>query len=187
MFFMNIKDENDLLKVERLYNEYRNLLYTIAYDILKDQQLAEDAIHDVFMRVIRYLDRFKDDDCVRTRNFLATICRNIAIDSYNKRSKLKETALPEEYYDEANAALLTISDPQEIFSRKDSLQLLANSVTKLSPVLQGAFVLKYIYGFNTEEIADILDIKEETAKKRITRAKAKIIELCQKGESYDER
>ena len=52
MFLLLIENENDRLKAERLYEQYRYLMYSEANKILKDKHLAEDAVQQSFMKII---------------------------------------------------------------------------------------------------------------------------------------
>ena len=53
MFFMSLKHEDDLPKAERLYYNYRTLMYTEAFRILQDKHLAEDAVQESFRICIK--------------------------------------------------------------------------------------------------------------------------------------
>ena len=44
------------------------------------------------------------------------------------------------------------------------------------------FMLKYAHGMTTEEIAKIFDINTDAVRKRLQRAREKIIEIYEKGE-----
>ena len=90
MLFMAIEDEDDLLKVERLYERYKRLLYKIAYNILKDKYLSEDAVHQTFIRIINNLHKIGEINCPQTQSFLVIMCRNVAIDIYNQRTYLNK-------------------------------------------------------------------------------------------------
>lgn len=55
---MTIQNDNDRSIVERLYREnYRWMLY-IAKQILKDQNKAEDAVSQTFLKIIDKLQKF---------------------------------------------------------------------------------------------------------------------------------
>ncbi|MGL5259319.1 MAG: RNA polymerase sigma factor [Lachnospiraceae bacterium] len=54
--------------------------------ILKNQDSAEDAVHNAFLRVINHLEKINENDCHKTRAFLVVILKNIAIDIYRKES-----------------------------------------------------------------------------------------------------
>lgn len=45
-----IDDEDDREKFEMLYNEYRKRMVYIAYSVLGNNEDAEDAVHDTFIK-----------------------------------------------------------------------------------------------------------------------------------------
>lgn len=49
-------------KFEQLYKTYKNRMYYIANSILKDSYLAEDAVHNAFLRIINNLEKIEDVD-----------------------------------------------------------------------------------------------------------------------------
>ena len=42
------------------YEQYKNGIFRYALSITKDAHLAEDVLHDTFVKVIRYKDKFID-------------------------------------------------------------------------------------------------------------------------------
>ena len=44
-------------KIERIYHQYKNLMYQEAYQILKDQALAEDTLQQSFLKIIDNIDK----------------------------------------------------------------------------------------------------------------------------------
>ncbi len=51
MFLLLIENDNDRLKAERLYEQYRYLMYSEANKILQDKHLAEDAVQQSFIKI----------------------------------------------------------------------------------------------------------------------------------------
>ncbi len=66
---------------DKLYKNYRKLMFGIAYDILKNVQDAEDA----FFRIADNLDRINDEDSPQALNFAAVITRNVCLNVLRKR------------------------------------------------------------------------------------------------------
>ncbi len=48
MFFGNKSKDR---KLEGLYNKYKNLMFYVANNILKDEFLAEDVVHKSFIKI----------------------------------------------------------------------------------------------------------------------------------------
>ena len=56
---MTIKDE-ELEKIEYLYEKYKYLLYSEAYKILRNQQLAEEVVQEAFVKIIENIASIED-------------------------------------------------------------------------------------------------------------------------------
>lgn len=172
-FFMDIKSDDDREKVIRLYANYKNLMYSEANNILKDHHLAEDAVHDSFVKVIKYLHKIDESNVPRTRNYLVIICRNTAKDILRKTLPLNndENTSDEISFEEAGRK----SDTLDIVLHKESVRELAKAIEDLPEIYRDVFILRRVEGHSREEIAQILNISVEAVKKRLTRAKQIII------------
>lgn len=60
---------------------------TGANNILNDKYLSEDVVHEAFLRIIDNIDKVEHLDSQKTRGFIFTIVKNIAIDKYRKRKR----------------------------------------------------------------------------------------------------
>jgi len=87
-----IDSEQDKNKFEILYTTYRKLMFYVANRILKDQYLAEDAVHQAFIKIIENLDKIEDVHCHKTKSYIVIIVRNNAINMYNRRKR--NTTIP---------------------------------------------------------------------------------------------
>lgn len=52
-----LDSDEDKSKFEQLYIAHRDLMYYVAYKILRDAQLSEDAVHTAFLKIMK---RFSD-------------------------------------------------------------------------------------------------------------------------------
>ena len=50
-------------------------------------QLAEDAVHQAFLRIMNHMQNISQIECPQTKSFVVIIVRNIAINLYNSRKK----------------------------------------------------------------------------------------------------
>ena len=175
MFFMSVNNLGDRDKVIRLYKSYGRLMLWEANRILGDISLAEDAVHDSFVKVIKYLDKIDDKICPRTASYLVTICRNTAIDTLKKQSRI-------EYAEYTDGAAGQNPDTVEIVISRELSGELKDIIKNLKPIYRDVFILRRVYGHSRTEIADICGISEETVKKRLMRAKQQIMtELERRG------
>ena len=174
MFVINDKSNRE--KIEIIYYKYRNLMYKVSYEILKDKHMSEDAIGETFERLIKNLHKIDEIDCPKTRNFLVIICRNVSINMYNKRNKVSECELTDEIKDN------NFKDPADMVVSKENIERMAKVIFSLDSKYKDVFMLKYAHGMTTEEIAKIFDINTDAVRKRLQRAREKIIEIYEKEE-----
>jgi len=63
---------------------------------------------------------------------------------------------------------------------KETTEKIIREIEKLDTIYSDVLLLKYVYGFNREEVAKYLDINIETVKKRLVQAMSKIKESLEK-------
>ena len=59
VYLQMLETEEDRAAFEQLYLTYRSLMYRIAYGILRNQQDAEDAVHQAFLSMIGGFKKIK--------------------------------------------------------------------------------------------------------------------------------
>ena len=175
IFFKTIENNEQRAKAEKLYYIHRTLMYQIAYEILGNKQQAEDAVHESFVRIMKNLHKIDENNCPRTRSFLVIICRNVAVNMYNKSKSIKNAD-----YEIDNISNDENNSPLDIVINKESLERLTSAIMELKPIYRDVFLLRYSHDFSREEIAEQLGITIETVKKRITRAKKILVEKLEK-------
>lgn len=171
------QSEDDRIKLEALYNTYGHRMYKLAYKILKDYHLAEDAVQMAFIKIIKHLDKIKKIDCKETRAFLVIIIRSTAIDLYRKRDS---EAVPLELFEETAS-----SDEESIDDKIVRAEMFAEAVEKIK-VLPSQYAdviaLRYFYHYSDQEIAELLGITVKNVWVRMHRAKQNLIKLLNQDE-----
>ena len=160
---------------EELYHRYaRRLKGFFFLQLGRDEELAADATHDVFLRAYEARNRYQEGKNVST--WLFTIAYNICRNHY--RSNAYETQLS------ATLDAEPISDEQ-IEVQLDAAALddaLAQVLSELPPPLHQLFSLHYQEELTIPQVAEIVGIPEGTVKSRlhktmnIIRKKLKIYE-----------
>lgn len=67
LFLALIDTEEDKIKFVTLYEKYRKLMFYIANDILKDTDLAEDAVQEAFFRIAKNFKKVGEISCPQTK------------------------------------------------------------------------------------------------------------------------
>ena len=173
MFGKAIETEDERAAVGLLYEQYRHLLFARANDILRDPQLAENAVQETFVRAIRNLHKFPHENCPQTRGYLVIICENVAKRMYTRRKQEQPT-------DEELAAEETDDDPMNIAVSRDSVRRIVDAMRRLPPIYRDCLLLKHVYGHDGAEICEMLGVGQEALKKRFTRARKMLKDVLRK-------
>lgn len=150
-----VEDEEDKRKFVRLYERYKNLMFYIAHKIIQDNGLAEDIVHNSFIKVIHILDRIQEVDSVRTKNLLVLITENTAIDYYRKKKRENYISIDEVTEDELGIYQDTLAG----YDRMEEM------IAKLPVNYSQVLVLKYYHEWRDDEIAKILNISTDNVRK----------------------
>lgn len=169
---------NESKKIEKLYYKYRKLMFAEAYQILDDEALAEDAVSEAFVRIMKNIDKIDEDNSTRTRNFLIVICRNVAKDIHSKQKRENGAVQECEDY-----AALT---PEDIVIDNESVDRIVSIIENMDPKYKDVLILRRVYKMKRKDIAQICGISVEAVAKRLQRARAEIKKnLRKEGEHND--
>ena len=168
IYLQMIETEEEQRKFEIVYRRYRGELFTLAYDILKNEHDAEDVVHHAFLKLVENIKKIEGPLSLRTKGYIATIVENRAIDVY--RSKKAHPTVP--FGD--GAADINIDAPE--------CSDLYDCILKLPVRQRSIIILKYHYGYELKEIAKMLGITYANALKIDYRAKERLKELCGEAE-----
>lgn len=144
-----------------LYRRHTPRLYRIAVRIGADrEQLAEDAVHDVWIRAVERFAAFE------WRSTLATWLTGILVNRVRelRRDRRRQATEPLDEW--------TVPDETSPFP-DDRLDL-EEAIAALSPGYRAVVVLHDIEGFTHDEIASLLSIDPGTSKSQLSRARARL-------------
>ena len=82
------KDDTD--EIIELFHLYKQKMYHIAYAILHDSYLAEDAVMDAFVRLLERHYDVADLTSDTTKRLVITVTRTASIDLYRKNQRARE-------------------------------------------------------------------------------------------------
>ena len=157
-------------QLEQLYREYRHIMQYIAYGILEDKGLSEDAVHEAFIRVSKNLHKIEHVKSEKTKAFLIVIVRNVALSMREKERKFTDF---EDYWD----SIPDKKNVEEIVANKMSINFYVQRIQKLPEKYRDILYLYCVQQCSISEIADMLHLSKETVKKRIQRGRKKLKEV----------
>ena len=91
IYLMMIDSPEDQSKFEKVYLTYKGLMYHTAYKVLNNEEDAEDAVHNAFVKIAENISKIGESVCPKTQVYVVTIVENKAIDLYRanqRRSKV---------------------------------------------------------------------------------------------------
>lgn len=190
LYLQLIEGEKERQDFEILYKTYRKLMHWIANGILHDEKLAEDAVHEAFLRILKNFNKVKDVLCPETKGFVAIVAKNVALSMekkkqhVNKRNDICSKPYNKEYPDdELHDYLSNIStgfdETADEFFRKELIKQILSLPEKYKEIL----LLNGYLGYSIRSISSILNITEAAAYKRLQRARSILYEEL-KGESF---
>ncbi len=173
LFYLSLLDtQEEKSKMEKLYHTYKGLMLKVAYDILKDHELANDALHNAFLKIVKHLNKIDEISCHKTKAYMVIVVENVSRNMYNKRKKHPVISLEEveqEIKDDINV--------EEIVSDKFNAEYVCEKIKLLPEIYSEILSLKYTNELSDKEIAEILDISTAAARKRLERARTKLRDL----------
>jgi RNA polymerase sigma factor (sigma-70 family) len=155
--------DGDPEAVRVVYRAYGGLVYAVAYRVLGDRALAEEAAQQTFLKAWRAASSVDQDR--EMGPWLATIARRVAIDIH--RSEARRGADPLESASPADPAL--VSGPQSAEAIYDVWEV-RQAVADLPAEEQEIVRLQHFEGLTHTEIAERLQVAPGTVKSRSFRA-----------------
>ncbi len=186
-------ESSSALDAETVVREHAGWMLKLAQSILRDRDQAEDALQNAFVSVFRGLSGFERRASLKT--WLHRITVNAAIDLMRQQGRLAEQPiddlLPEfDRHDcRIEAPWTNLLTPQEVAESADLLHIVARRVEALPDAYRIVLQLRDVEGFDTAEVAEILDLSPANVKVRLHRARAalkKLLEPVLRGEVSDE-
>jgi RNA polymerase sigma factor (sigma-70 family) len=149
--------------VRTVYRSYGRLVYAVAYRVLGDRGLTEEATQLAFVKAWRAADSL--DENREMGPWLATIARRVAIDVHRREAARQADQL--ESVTQADPALVT--QPQSAESVYEVWEV-RRAVAELPPEEQEIVRLQHFEGLTHVQIAERLKLAEGTVKSRSFRA-----------------
>ena len=147
-------------------------ILALAWRILGDRHLAEDAAQETYLRVFRSLTSFRLGEPFEA--WMLRIAVNVCYDLARKRGP---RSLPPETLDvlEGDAASMGAEETVLFHQRRALVQ---RALSSLPHAERAALVLRDLEGLSTEEAARILGVRPVTIRSQVSSARAKIRVFC---------
>ena len=172
----------DATAFERIMLDTERKVVATAWRMLGNREDARDAAQEVYLRVYKYLDRFKPEQDFNGWLYRITInvCRDAARkkrgatggEFFAAQHSEDEHVLPESASPDADA--------EENAIRAQQRSMLMSALETLPAKERAALVLRDLEGLTTEEVARVLRSRPVTVRSQISSARAKLKLHCER-------
>ncbi|WP_174734051.1 RNA polymerase sigma factor SigX [Mesobacillus harenae] len=159
-----------------LYAKYHHDVYQFLFYMVKNKELAEDLVQEVYIRVLKSYGRFEGKSSEKT--WLFSIARNVAIDHFRKQKGWKQRIL-----EKFDFTTQDIKDdelmPEELALRNENTQFMYKCLDQCTIDQRMVIILRYIQELTITETAESLgwtESKVKTTQHRALKALKKLME-----------
>ena len=155
----------DIESFGELCRRYYAAMAAIAYAVLSDHQLAEDAAQESFARALVRIKSLKER--AKFAPWLAAICRNVAKDMVATKAKQISTE--------------DFSQVAQSNNDDENSRAIRRAIEQLPESAKDLVVLRYYDGLSYEQISSVLGISKASINGRLTRAKRKMADYLKRN------
>ncbi|NME67532.1 RNA polymerase sigma factor [Flammeovirga aprica] len=158
-------DDHKVVSISELFLDCYPHLYRFGQKMRFKDEKIEDAIHEVFINLIK---RIQIDDNLyieKPKPYLFSALRHQLLRGNQQESKLPVDSIEEKVFD--------VNNIKEVIDQNDNevlLRFLDNAIGELPPRMQEAFRLSREEGFTYKEIGQIMKISSNTVENHIAKA-----------------
>ena len=176
----------DSLAWVELVRSHHGRVYGLCYRFTGSSHDAEDLTQDVFLKVYGNLRAF-DGARGSFQTWLTTMTRNLLVDHFRRSKQQRATDSMDAGWDEnegrtgAERLGIHLEDksrsPHQNVLQRELEVMVQQALTKVSPELREAVILRDLQDMDYKEIAQVLRVPEGTVKSRISRGRAELARL----------
>jgi RNA polymerase sigma-70 factor (ECF subfamily) len=149
-------------------DRYKDLVYSVAYRILGNEQDSEEAVQDAFLQAYKSIATFRQE-----ARFSTWLCRIVVNQSLARLRKRK----PQQRYEDIEVAdeqIGTIETGYRRLLAKDQTRMIDRALEKLEPEDRLVLTLYYLDEQSVGEVAAITGIPGDNIKMRLHRARKRM-------------
>ncbi|HZO37983.1 MAG TPA: sigma-70 family RNA polymerase sigma factor [Methylomirabilota bacterium] len=164
----------DLAAFEPLVEKYRQRVYRLAYNVLRDPDEAWDVAQDAFIRAFKALPSFRGDSAFYT--WLFRIVMNVARDRARQHAA-RGRAFGTERVDEKDWDRVLVdqaTSPDAHATQVEERDRIARALATLSEPHRAIIMLSDLEGLSYREIAEVLNIPMGTVMSRLHNARRRL-------------
>lgn len=147
---------------------YQDYLFSMTVRMVRDRDVAEEAVQEAFFSAYRNLDRFSGSSF---RAWLTRIAINAAHDILRKRKRRPSEPYPEWEDDSWQPPAPASEGPEQVALVGQQRSAIARALSTITADQRSAIVLYDVQGYDYAEIAKMSGVSVGTVKSRIHRGR----------------
>jgi len=171
----NDRDERAITETKEKYGNY---CYSIAYNILGNEEDAKEVVIDTYLAV---WNAIPPDNPRYFSSFIGRITRNIALKRHRERSaKKRNGSVTDISLDELKECIASSKSPEAELEAKELTRILNEFLLSISARDRRVFVRRYWYLDKISDISERYGYSESKVKMILFRTREKLIEKLRK-------
>ncbi|HEU0337652.1 MAG TPA: sigma-70 family RNA polymerase sigma factor [Gaiellaceae bacterium] len=163
-----------------LYDRVGRIAYGLAYRVLRDERLAEDAVQEGFLAVWRTASSYLADRA-KARTWILTLVHRRAVDLVRREERRRAEPLEDDLGASAGVSV-SAEEAAWLDFERDRVQ---EALRRLPDAQREAIELAYYGGYSQSELAERLGQPLGTIKSRMFAGLARLRELLDDGAGED--
>lgn len=155
-----------------LVDKYKDMVFTLAFRLMKDRRLADEMSQTVFIKIYKKLNSFKGQS--KFSSWVYRITYNTCLDELRKRGKNYKFV---QINDFTEHEVLTVESALDQMKKDELTETIKSGLEELPGEMAFLITLYYFEDNSIKEIAESLNIKENNAKVKLHRARLKLTEI----------
>ncbi|SKB39525.1 RNA polymerase sigma-70 factor, Bacteroides expansion family 1 [Sphingobacterium nematocida] len=152
---------------KEIYDRYNKLLYLFAYNKLRNKEEAKDVVQDVFAWLLNNRTRFAINSSVSS--FLYKSVLNKIFDIFRHQSVIRKYIEQGDHYIDIDS-----TETDYLIREKDIAQMIRQEIDAMPQKMKEVYLLRFEQYLSAKEIAEQLNISENTVNTHLKRAAKKL-------------
>lgn len=177
LILFNVISEEEIDLINKIFSKTNVKMYNISFDILRNRIDAEEAVSEAFLKIIENIDKISSLPCPKIEPYCVVILKNETMNIFRKTKKTIQVEDIDRFNNNRS------NDPEKKYMEFEDKETLLSHVKKLSDIDKNFIHLRFVHEMQYREIAEILRISEEAARKRNQRILKKLELYYEEGDS----
>jgi RNA polymerase sigma-70 factor (ECF subfamily) len=169
-----MEDESNKAFIANMYEEYRWIMYKMAYPLLWNDQDVEDAVNECIANLIGHVLELRLKSSCNLQLYIVSSIRNTCFNRLRKRERTKEDLFETyaEFVDSQASPDMSLEDTVELSA---SMAEYEDALSAMPASLRSILTEKFVIGMTDKEIAQSHGIKPESVSSYVSKARRKAI------------